>query len=101
MLLITALAIWFGVRPITRALLQPPLAAAEGPILTAVNAPAALAAPEPARPELPPPERPNLLPGLAASPLRQVQQRLEQLVEHDEERAAAILKQWLQESEGA
>jgi flagellar M-ring protein FliF len=50
---------------------------------------------------LPPPERPNLLPGLAASPLRQVQQRLEQLVEHDEERAAAILKQWLQESEGA
>ena len=78
MLLVTAFVIWFGVRPIGRALVQPPMSAAE-PILLASDAPAALIAAPAGRVERPSPERTDLL-EVAADPLQLARRKLENLV---------------------
>jgi flagellar M-ring protein FliF len=98
MIAVAGLIVWFGVRPAISAILAqpapapPPAAvqAARGASLQAqgASAPEAAAriAAEPA---------PNLIADLTAKLGRTPQKRLEQMIDFDEEQAAAILKQWI------
>ncbi|MBS9479324.1 flagellar basal-body MS-ring/collar protein FliF [Ancylobacter radicis] len=104
-LIVAALLIWFGLRPAVRAIVTRPEEA------EAIEA-AMLAGPAGAMGELPAPEsaeRPpgvpgipgvsdpvNLIEDLTSKMNRSPQKRLEQIVDFDEEQAAAILRQWLQ-----
>jgi len=105
--------IWFGLRPLTRALLEQPVAAAVaggnlalegaesiaaatgGPDQTSPAAQAAVAS----RPPVQMAEEPNLIEDLTNSQRRIPQKRLEQMVNLDEEQAATVLKQWMRERE--
>ena len=98
-LVVTILLLVFGIRPLTR-------------VLTPPEAELAVLAPAPAVPALGPPdvsqaiavadaaalngrEEPNLIADVTNRPRRSPQRRLEQMVEFDEDQAAAILKQWV------
>ena len=105
--------IWFGLRPLTRALLEQPVAAAVaggnlalegaesiaaaagGPVQTSPGGQAAVAT----RPSAQMAEEPNLIEDLTNSQRRIPQKRLEQMVNLDEEQAATVLKQWMRERE--
>ena len=105
--------IWFGLRPLTRALLEQPVAAvvaggnlavegaeaiaaaAGGPVQTSPGGQAAVAS----RPPVQMAEEPNLIEDLTNSQRRIPQKRLEQMVNLDEEQAATVLKQWMRERE--
>jgi flagellar M-ring protein FliF len=91
---VAALLIWFGLRPATRAILeakgsepaaaeqlqmQPQLAVAEVPRAGAVAGE----------------EHPNLIADLTEKLGRTPLKRLEQMIDYDEDQAAAILKQWM------
>lgn len=92
----TALLIWFGLRPATRALLEQPrpaVAGAAGPL--AVEGPAAGSAAEKRRIARENEEEPNLIADLTSKMGRTPQKRLEQMIDYDEEQAAAILRQWV------
>jgi flagellar M-ring protein FliF len=89
--------IWFGLKPLTRMLLEQPapaelaggnlaVEAAAADAIGAVGAKASQSA-----------ETPNLIPDLTDTQLRVPQKRLEQMVSLDEEQAAAILRQWMRE----
>ena len=95
--IVAVLLIVFGIRPLTR-VLRP----AEEPATTALAAAVPVPALEPppvdvssgppvidARPEA------NLIEDVTSRPRRSPQRRLEQMVEFDEDQAAAILKQWV------
>ncbi len=101
-LVVTILLLVFGIRPLTR-------------VLTPAEPEVAALAPAPAVPALEPPqlempqaiaatdaaaingrEEPNLIADVTNRPRRSPQRRLEQMVEFDEDQAAAILKQWVQ-----
>lgn len=90
----TALLVWFGLRPALRAVLEPNA----GAILagrrreTEANGEASSSEPTLAAAE------PNLIADLKSKLGRSPQKRLEQLVDFDEEQAAAILKQWMREA---
>jgi flagellar M-ring protein FliF len=99
-LIVTILLIWFGLRPATKAILaarsieqQEGIAALEN--LTGI---------EPAE-EIPQvgqwghPSEASLIEDLTSQPRRSPQKRLEQIIEFDEEQAAAVLKQWMHENE--
>lgn len=102
-LVVAGLLIWFGLRPAVSALLtRPPAeneaqtalvasAEADAAALPAGEAIAALAAP----PQL------NLVEDLTDRMSRNPQKRLEQIIELDEEQAAAILRRWLNQEEAA
>lgn len=110
LVLITALLVWFGVRPAMRAILEAPPEAAPAAITASGEGGDAV--------EMDPVMRAMLGGGGSASrPAssgdtslisdltekldRAPQKRLEQMVDFDEEQAAAILKQWLREAEPA
>jgi flagellar M-ring protein FliF len=115
LILITALLVWFGVRPAMRAILEAPapeaapaaLAAAGGQDQVAIDP--VMAAMLGGRPGAAPTSRrqssgagdPSLIDDLTEKLDRAPQKRLEQMVDFDEEQAAAILKQWLREAEPA
>jgi flagellar M-ring protein FliF len=110
-LLVAVLLIWLGLRPATRALLAAPKPGQDAPI-------AFLPDGRPANGEFaaivdnfPKSDAGNLLPEPAQGDdmLREIlarknknpQKQLEQLVDYDEEQAAAILKQWIRQGENA
>jgi flagellar M-ring protein FliF len=88
---ITVLLIWFGVRPAMRAILEarPPEATkvAELKAEPGGRSGSAVAGPESGAP--------NLIADLTSKLERTPQKRLEQMIDLDEEQAAAILKQWV------
>lgn len=86
----TALLVWFGLRPALRAVLESGVRGASVPG-------GRLEATDPAEPALPDAEQ-NLIADLKEKLGRTPQKRLEQMVDFDEEQAAAILKQWMREA---
>jgi flagellar M-ring protein FliF len=98
-LLVVLLVIWFAVRPATKALLAPPQLAQAAEV-SLIPAPEYAATEVPDRPaQLGSWEEANLIEDLTSKPRRSPQKRLEQMVQFDEEQAAAILKQWLHRRE--
>jgi flagellar M-ring protein FliF len=107
----TMLLIWFGLRPALRYILEPPNQA------EAASQAAALASEVPAvalsqgtgqaagvaalASTASVSNGPNLIADLTSKLERTAQKRLEQMVDFDEDQAAAILKQWLREPENA
>lgn len=95
----TLLLVWLGLRPALRAVLEPTasgLASAPGGRLQA-QAGDGLQPPEPTLPGA----GPNLIADLKTKLGRTPQKRLEQMVDLDEEQAAAVLKQWMREARRA
>ena len=96
----TALLIWFGLKPAMRALLEhapAPVAAAGAPLAVEGTSEAAAAD----RRNLAREAEPNLIADLTSKMGRSPQKRLEQMIEYDEEQAAAILKQWMRGAKSA
>ncbi len=94
----TMLLVWFGLRPAMRAVLEPSaIAAASVPGGRLEAAPGDLPSGEPSLPGA----EPNLIADLKSKLGRTPQKRLEQMVDFDEEQAAAILKQWMREAKRA
>jgi flagellar M-ring protein FliF len=102
-LVVALLLIWFGLRPATKALLARP-AAPERPVQELIQTA------QPAQPALsgaaPPPNviaapQASFIEDLTSKPRRSPQKRLEQIVQFDEEQAAAVLKQWIRQGEAA
>ena len=98
-LVVTLLLIWFGLRPATKAILSMP-----GREAGAVAELAALEnlgdtdSSDGERGQLPnwaPAGETNLIEDLTNNPRHSPQKRLEQIVEFDEDKATAVLKQWL------
>jgi flagellar M-ring protein FliF len=89
--LVAAMLIWFGMRPGLKMLLAPPPAVAVDE--------AALAAPDPAQNLLieREPDRDEFLEALLDRRANGPERKLLKLVEFDEPRAAAILKQWIRQ----
>jgi flagellar M-ring protein FliF len=110
-LLVALLFIWFGVRPATRALMASAPAAghtlAEAPLLAspdqlqpfadAGGAPQFMGSPQFMGME----DEASLIEDLTSKARRSPQKRLEQIVQFDEEQAAAILKQWMHQGDRA
>ena len=96
---VTALLIWFGLRPAVKAILvakgREPAVATQIEVQPqpTVAAPGANAVASDAQPNL----IADLTEKLGRTPLK----RLEQMVDYDEDQAAAILKQWMREGERA
>ena len=98
-LVVTLLLIWFGLRPATKAILSMPVkeagAAAE---LAALENLGEAESSDGEREQLPnwtTAGEANLIEDLTNNPRRSPQKRLEQIVEFDEDKATAVLKQWL------
>ncbi|HXF55714.1 MAG TPA: flagellar basal-body MS-ring/collar protein FliF [Hyphomicrobiaceae bacterium] len=89
----TLILIWFGLRPTVRAILEQPAPkaiAGGGLAVEKSGAAQSIAGPRPiGEPE------PNLIADLTSRLGRTPQKRLEQMVDLDEDQAAAILKQWV------
>jgi flagellar M-ring protein FliF len=90
---VTVLLIWFGLRPALKTILETPVPQlkAESPAGSDSSGGARIAS-EP---------QPNLIADLTNKRGRAPQRRLEQMIEYDEEQAAAVLKQWMHGTRGA
>ncbi len=97
MIAVTALLVWFGVRPALRAILESQPAAAQARALSAEGP----AADGRAEPRIAGEPQPNLIADLTSKRGRAPQKRLEQMIDFDEEQAAAILKQWMRGARSA
>ena len=104
--------IWFGIRPATKMLLAAPAPAREEAIAlpaggarpALVGATAPIAALPPGESEsliIEPSKSSGLIDELVNRKGKGPQRQLEQLIEHDEEQAAAILKQWIRQGNSA
>jgi flagellar M-ring protein FliF len=91
-IVVTTLLIWFGLRPALKAILEAP-----GGIVpqARLNAEPTAGGDAAAGARLPGESQPNLIADLTSKRGRAPQKRLEQMIEHDEEQAAAVLKQWM------
>ncbi len=105
LVIVAFLLIWLGLRPVTRALMQP----AANPTLSGI-APAMIETglveagsfnPQQSLSALPSEANANLIEDISGQPRRVAQRRLEQLVEFDEQQAADVLKQWMREGSAA
>jgi flagellar M-ring protein FliF len=98
-LVVTLLLIWFGLRPATKAILSlPGREAGDAPGLAALENFAAAGAGGGEPEQLmnwTTSQDTNLIEDLTNSPRNSPQKRLEQIVEFDESKATAVLKQWL------
>lgn len=97
-LIVAALLIWFGLKPALRAILQQPALPRPTPSnllpgATAANADGGFAVMEASEP--------NLIEDVTSRMRRTPQKRLEQMIEYDDEQAAAILKQWILQAKQA
>lgn len=107
LVLITALLIWFGVRPAMRAILEAPpaqqAALPQEPIAIDPVMAAMLAANGGGASTKPPGGGgdTSLIADLTDKLERAPQKRLEQMIDFDEEQAAAILKQWIRGADAA
>jgi flagellar M-ring protein FliF len=101
MIAITMLLIWFGLRPATKALLasNPAEASQIPPMTSAFDAPGVAQAA--GADEIVREKPPNLIADLTSKLGRTPQKRLEQMIDFDEEQAAAILKQWMRGARSA
>ncbi|WOJ88647.1 flagellar basal-body MS-ring/collar protein FliF [Methylocapsa polymorpha] len=104
-LIVTLLLIWFGLRPAARAIFVAPDHAVDAPAeLAALENFAGIETDGEVRPQLQNwggQGNISLIEDLTNVPRRSPQKRLEQIVEFDEEQAAAILKQWMHQGEHA
>ncbi|VFU06932.1 Flagellar M-ring protein FliF [Methylocella tundrae] len=103
-LVVTLLLIWFGLRPAARAILAAPAVVAGSAETVALENFSALDGHDETGLQLGgwgPPGEVNLIEDLTNNPRRSPQKRLEQIVEFDEEQAAAILKQWMHQGDYA
>ncbi|TCT07923.1 flagellar basal-body MS-ring/collar protein FliF [Aquabacter spiritensis] len=97
-LVVAALLIWFGLRPAVRAILARPESEVDALEAAMLAAPQAEAAVGEGGEALPAAEGPvSLIEDLTSRLNRSPQKRLEQIIEFDEEQAAAILRQWLRQ----
>lgn len=101
---VAALLIWFGVKPVTRVLLENsgPQLAAEGADIAALPQPEGvqgsdvIPAPAPATAQVAPPkEEDNFMEVLARKTGNPTAKKLEKIVDIDEAQAASILRQWM------
>ncbi|NIX75004.1 flagellar basal-body MS-ring/collar protein FliF [Microvirga terricola] len=101
-LIVATLLIWFGLRPAVTAILARPEAeqayGASAPALIGDDAGVETAA---GTAQIEAATVPNLIEDLTGKLNRSPQKKLEQMVEFDEDQAAAILKQWLLQAEAA
>jgi flagellar M-ring protein FliF len=97
-IVVTTLLIWFGLRPALKAILEAPAGTVPQARLNAEPMAGGDAA---AGARLPGEAQPNLIADLTSKRGRAPQRRLEQMIEHDEEQAAAVLKQWMHGARGA
>ena len=98
----TGLLVWMGLRPAMRAVLAAPQpATANAAAGGELKAQAGDANGGFASHRLQGAEQPNLIADLQAKIGNSPQKRLEQMVDYDEEQAAAILKQWMREARRA
>ncbi|WP_395665011.1 flagellar basal-body MS-ring/collar protein FliF [Methylocella sp.] len=102
-LIVALLLIWFGLRPAARAIVaqSAPKEIAELEALENFSVPDAMGDPGLQLGEWAPEPEVNLIEDLTNAPRRSSQKRLEQIVDFNEEQAAAILKQWLRQGEYA
>ncbi|HXE69272.1 MAG TPA: flagellar basal-body MS-ring/collar protein FliF [Hyphomicrobiaceae bacterium] len=99
MVAVTMVLIWFGLRPAMRAILEAkPVPAAAVKELRAQAVPGA--APAGAQ-GIAAEAHPNLISDLTHERDRAPQKRLEQMVDYDEEQAAAVLKDWMRGAQSA
>ncbi|ACB96261.1 flagellar basal-body MS-ring/collar protein FliF [Beijerinckia indica] len=100
-LVVAILLIWFGLRPATKAILANTRSTATAIDLRDEEEFQALEDDDapPALPVWSPPSEPNLIEDLTSTPRHTPQKRLEQIVEYDEQQAAAVLKQWIHQGE--
>jgi len=108
---VAAMLIWFGVRPAFKSLLAAPAAAQSAsvarlptggqPALASVAPAAALSAGAPEALLIEPQKPDDAFESFTDRRNKAPQRRLEHLVEHDEEQAAAILKQWIRQGSSA
>ncbi|QIG49894.1 flagellar M-ring protein FliF [Nordella sp. HKS 07] len=97
-LAVAALLIWFGLKPALRTIMQPEaLPQSMPPGLL----PGASAAAQDGALGIMSGDEPNLIEDVTSRMRRTPQKRLEQMVEYDDEQAAAILKQWILEAKPA
>ncbi len=98
-LVVTLLLIWFGLRPATKAILSMPSreagATAELAALENLSDAESRTTETNQLPNWSVTPEANLIEDLTGNPRRSPQKRLEQIIEFDEEKAAAVLKQWL------
>lgn len=102
----TALLVWFGLKPAMRMLLEPARSAeatgVSGAIAVEGLSPAiAGGSAERTRVVREREDEPNLIADLTSKMGRTPQKRLEQMIDYDEEQAAAILKQWMRGAKSA
>lgn len=96
---VSALLIWFGLRPATKALLEAKVREPEP--VARLQAEPQSAATASAAPAVTGEGAPNLIADLTEKLGRTPLKRLEQMIDYDEEQAAAILKQWMRGAERA
>ncbi len=96
----TGLLVWMGLRPALRAVLAPPGPGGEGAVAGGELKTEAEGGSF-ATHRLQGAEQPNLIADLQAKIGNSPQKRLEQMVDYDEDQAAAILKQWMREARRA
>ena len=103
-LVVSLLLIWFGLRPAARAIFAAPAAISAPAEVAALNGFAEADGGEDPGLQIggwSPQADVNLIEDLTNNPRRSPQKRLEQIVEFDEEQAAAILKQWMHQGDYA
>lgn len=85
----------FGLAPARRALFAEPSASRVEPPLIAMDQPIAMPGPDPAAPPRLAMPTSGVLEGISERQKDVARKKLEQLIQNDEEQAAAILKQWM------
>ena len=102
-LILAVLLIWFGLRPAVKTILGQPRSISEPALQAAMiggGGTPVIEGPRP-MPHVAPLPDVNLIADLTNKMNRSPQKRLEQIVDFDEEQAAAILRQWLRQDEKA
>jgi flagellar M-ring protein FliF len=101
MLAITMLVIWFGLRPATKAILEARLPEPSPAPQLQSSSPAGTQQVATGTARVAREQAPNLIADLTSKLGRTPQKRLEQMIDFDEEQAAAILKQWMRGARSA
>jgi flagellar M-ring protein FliF len=101
MIAITMLLIWFGLRPAMKMLLEGKAGGEAVPNPQLAASASASGVQQSAAPKAVKEQSPNLIADLTSKLGRTPQKRLEQIVDFDEEQAAAILKQWMRGARSA
>ena len=100
-LVVAVLLIWFGLRPATKAILSRPAETAAAQVPAEQSAETPQVAASQAAPQLGGGPDANLIEDLTNKLKRSPQKRLEQMIQFDEQQAATILRQWMQQGERA